>query len=135
MATAILQELTSEFTSAVLAACPPAQWAGSVALCALLEREDSPQPGDPGETEAKLRARLEQHPTDLETLCAIDRLHGYRDSLIKVLLQRYDLAIDCDEQWRLLVRLGMLHLAAGFVEGMRSVIDALALLRVRAGAS
>lgn len=135
MATLIPPELFGEFTSAVLAACPPERWAGSGALCALLEQGDTPLPQDAAAVEAKLCTRLEQHPDDLEALCALDRLHKGPNYLIEVLRRRYDLAVDHDERWRLLVRLGLLHIAAGSVDGVRSVITTLAPLRVRVGAS
>lgn len=134
MASSTIPGLVGEFTSAVLAACPPEQWARSGALCALLDdRGDHPQPRDSAAVEAELRAQLEQHPTDLETLCALDRLHGDRASLIEILQRRRDLAVDHDERWALLVRLGLLHIVASSSEGVQSVIDALAPLRIRAG--
>lgn len=125
MASLIASELHQEFVEAVQASCPPEQVGAAEALCVLLEQGDIPLPQDPAAVEAELRARLEQDPTDLETLCALDRLHGNPDDLIEVLRSRCDLAVDLDEQWRLLVRLGLLHIVAGSEDGARSVIDLL----------
>lgn len=125
MAHSIPEELTRELKEAVLTSCPPEQIEAAEALCVLLEQGDIPLPQDPAAVEAELHARLEQDPTDLEALCALDRLHGNPDDLIEVLRSRCDLAVDVDERWMLLVRLGLLHLATGSAEGVQSIVDLL----------
>lgn len=137
MARSITPELSGEFLHAVLNACLPARWAGSGALCALIERDDAPQPDDPNAAEAELRVKLERDPTDLETLCALDRLYlngRGAAGLVATLQTRLDLAVDRDEQWMLLVRLGILHRATGSEQELRNAIDSLNALPRPSGA-
>jgi hypothetical protein len=129
MAPSIAPELRREFTAAALAACPPGQTTNNETLRALLERQDLPPPGDHSEMEERLRARLEQDPTDLETLCALDCLHADHTTLKEVLQRRYELAVDLDDAWKLQVRLGLLHIVTGSEDGLRTVIATLAPLR------
>ncbi|MBI4449811.1 hypothetical protein HY634_02020 [Candidatus Uhrbacteria bacterium] len=129
MAHSIEPEFVQQFIDAMLAACPPGQRAVAENLRALFEAGYPPRLEDPKDTNVGVRMEIEERPDNLVALCAVDRIHPESNDLIRVLQWRYDLAVDHDERWQLLVRLGLLYRKLGSVEGLQNTTDALAFLR------